>query len=82
MKNKILSCVGIVVGLLATPISVFAQVPEADPTVVQAMTDTVTGLQQAGTSNLGKVLPIAGILLISVAVVYFPLRHIRAIAHV
>jgi len=59
-----------------------AAVPVADPTVVGAVTDTITGLQEAATTNLGTLIPIAAVLLISVMVIYFVIRHFRGIAHV
>ena len=56
--------------------------PVADPTVVAETTNAINGLQQAATSNLGTLIPIASVLLISVIVVYFVIRHFRGIAHV
>ena len=56
--------------------------PAADPTVAAAAQNLITGLQQAGTSNLGPTLLVAGVLVVTVAVVYFVIKHFRAIAHV
>lgn len=80
--KKFLTGVAVVVGLFATPISVLAAPPVADPTVAAAAQDAVLGLQQAATSNLGTVIPIAAVLLISVAIVYFLIRHFRGMARV
>lgn len=70
-------------GMLLSAVGLtFAAPPVADPTVVASTTDAITGLQQAGTANLATLIPIAAVLLISVAVVFFVVRHFRAMAHV
>jgi hypothetical protein len=81
LKLKLLLGGAPVIGFLAIAGQSFAAVPVADPTVVAATSDTITGLQQAGTSNLATLIPIAAVLLISVAVVFFVIRHFRAIVH-
>jgi len=85
MKNNLykygaaLAAVG--TGFMAFAKASFAAVPVADATVVANTSDAITGLQQAGTANLATLIPIAAVLLISVMVVFFVIRHFRAIVH-
>lgn len=81
MKKILAGATGLI-AFLGFALPSFAAVPVADPTVVSNTSDTITGLQQAGTGNLATLIPIAAVLLISVAVVFFVIRHFRAIAHV
>lgn len=55
--------------------------PTADAAVVSATTDAITGLQGELLTNLATLIPIAAVLLISVAVVFFVIRHFRAVIH-
>lgn len=68
-------------GFVAVVGKAFAVPPTADATVVNATTDAVTGLQAELLDNLATLIPIAAVLLISVAVVFFVIRHFRAIIH-
>jgi hypothetical protein len=55
--------------------------PVADADVVTATTNAISGLQAELLSNLATLIPIAAVLLITVAVVFFVIRHFRAIVH-
>jgi len=55
--------------------------PVADADVVDATTDAISGLQAELLANLATLIPIAAVLLITVAVVFFVIRHFRAIVH-
>jgi len=55
--------------------------PAADVDVVAAVTDAISGLQAELLANLATLIPIAAVLLITVAVVFFVIRHFRAIVH-
>jgi len=79
LKMKLSIGAGTVAGFLALASKSFAQVPAADADVVTATTNTITGLQAELVSNLATLIPIAAVLLISVAVVFFVIRHFRAI---
>lgn len=83
MKNKILLGLGSAVAFLGLAGSAFAQTPPvADSGVVSAVTDIATGTQTSGVSMLTTILPIAGVLLISVIVITFGIRAFRKVAHV
>jgi len=81
LKNIVLGLGTATGALLLSVTSSFATTPVADATVVANTTDTINGLQQAALTNLGTLIPIAAVLLISVAVVFFVIRHFRAIVH-
>jgi sensor c-di-GMP phosphodiesterase-like protein len=81
--NKIIKVLGTTLSMLALGASsAFAVVPVPDANVVSATTDSISGLQTAGTTNLATLIPIAAVLLISVAVLYFVVKHFRSLAHV
>jgi len=61
--------------------SAFAVAPTPDAAVVNATTDAITGLQSGLLANLATLIPIAAVLLITVAIVFFVIRHFRAIVH-
>ena len=82
IKNLGLSITTAGAGFLAVASKALAVPPFADPAVVTATTDSITGLQQAGTANLATLIPLAAVLLISVAVIYFVVKHFRSLAHV
>jgi len=80
--EKIITGAGLVAGgLILSAVNAFAVAPVADATVVANTTDAITGLQEAGTANLATLIPIAAVLLISVMVVFFVIKHFRAIIH-
>jgi hypothetical protein len=82
MKNKILVGLGTAVAFLGMAGRAFALPPVADPDVVTGVTDIATGTQTSGVSMLTTILPIAGVLLISVIVITFGIRAFRKVAHV
>lgn len=82
MFKKLSAIIATGAGFLLGAGAAFAATPVADPTVTANAQDAVLGLQTAATSNLGTVIPVAAVLLISVAIVYFIVRHFRGIAHV
>jgi len=53
-----------------------------DATVETALTTLVTGLKTDALSLVGEYLPIAGGLVVTVAVLFFGIKIFRAIAHV
>ena len=81
-KNLGLSIAGAGTAFLAIATKALAVPPVADTAVVAATTDSITGLQEAGTANLATLIPLAAVLMISVAVIYFVVKHFRSLAHV
>lgn len=52
--------------------------PEGDSAVLGATTDTITGIKNAFITRLGALIPVAAVLLISVAVIFFVIKKFRA----
>jgi hypothetical protein len=55
-------------------------IPHANPSVVASTSDLISGVKGAAVTNLGVLIPIGAILLISIAVVYWVIRHFRGVA--
>jgi len=51
-------------------------------TALTAGQTLVTGFKTGGITNFGLIIPVAAILLISVAIVYFVINHFRGMSHV
>jgi len=52
-----------------------------DATVQAETVAAITDFQDAALENLGTLIPVAAVLLISVAVVYFIVKHFRGLTH-
>jgi len=52
-----------------------------DATVSAVTQAAVADLQADALSSLGTLIPVAAVLLISVAIVYFVIKHFRSISH-
>jgi hypothetical protein len=61
---------------------IYAAEPTMDSSVASALTDTVGGLETTVTGQLAAILPIAGIVLVSVVGLFFAIRAFRRVAHV
>ena len=80
--NKLLLSVPVVGSFLAFAGKTFAAAPVPDASVVASATDVITGLKDAGIAGLVALLPIAGILVVTAALVFWVLGHFRAIARI
>jgi len=67
--------------ILALVVPSFAVDPAMDSTVQANTQSAISGFQTAALTNLGTLIPIAAVLLISVAVVYFIVKHFRGLTH-
>jgi len=84
MSNKLKLILGgaIAAGGSALPLAMsFAVDPVMDTTVQTNAQSAVSGFQTAALANLGTLIPVAAVLLISVAVVYFIVKHFRGLTH-
>lgn len=61
---------------------VYAVDPAMDASVATALTGTVQGLQDTATGQLTAILPLAAVVLVSVAGIYFAIRFFRRVAHI
>jgi len=80
--NKLTTGLMAIAGFFGLAGHVFAVDPEMDSTVQAAANSAISGLQSSALTNLGTLIPVAAVLLISVVLVYFIVRHFRRIAHV
>jgi len=69
-------------GLLMAVFPSFAAAPTPDAGVVTATSDVISGLQGAGISGLTTLLPIAGVLIVTAALVFWVFGHFRALTHI
>ena len=60
----------------------YAVDPAMDASVSTALTGTINGLQTTATGQLAAVLPLAAVILLSTAGIYFAIRFFRRVAHV
>ena len=85
MKN-LMTKIGVVSGVAAASLmaagSAFAAAPAADTTVTGNVTDLLSGMNTAGLSALGVAVTAGGVLIVTGALVFFGIKHFRAIAHI
>jgi len=80
---KKISAVGVVAaGFLGSAVSSFAAAPVVDATVSAQTNDLITGLGTAGISGLTLSILAGGVLLVTAALVFWVIKHFRAIVHI
>lgn len=80
--QKISAGVAAAGAFLASGVSAFAAAPTVDATVSAATTDVITGLNNAGLTGLTSALTVGGVLLVTAALVFWVIKHFRAIVHI
>jgi len=82
MKNKLLVGISVVGAFLASATSSFAAAPVVNATVSADTNDLITGLGTAGITGLSLAILAGGVLLVTAALVFWVIKHFRAMVHI